>query len=82
MADEGASLDSLRWLIGTGSVQRLRFDGRYRDGLSFPLQLSSLEIEPADGGRRFALLTRDVTDEQALADQLARARESAARLGR
>ncbi len=81
VADDGTALDSLRWLIGTGSVQRLRFDGCYRDGLAFPLQLSSLEIEPADGGRRFALLTRDVTDEQALADQLARARESAARLG-
>ena len=81
VADEGASLDSLRWLIGTGSMQRLRFDGRHRDGFSFPLQLSFLEIEPADGSRRFALLTRDVTDEQALADQLAQARESAARLG-
>ncbi len=49
VADEGASLDSLRWLIGTGSMQRLRFDGRHRDGFSFPLQLSFLEIEPADG---------------------------------
>lgn len=75
------SIDSLRWLIGTGGLQRLRFDGQRGDGRTFPLQLSSLEIEPANGGRRFALLTRDVSDEQALADQLARARESAIRLG-
>ncbi len=75
------SIDSLRWLIGAGGLQRLRFDGVRGDGLPFPLQLSSLEIEPANGGRRFALLTRDVSDEQALADQLARARKSAIRLG-
>ncbi|MFN4342895.1 MAG: response regulator [Azonexus sp.] len=82
VADGGQSLASLFWLIGRGSVQRLRFDGVHRDGHVFPLQLSSQEIEPADGGRRFALLIRDISGEQALADQLARARNTAVRLGR
>ena len=41
-----------------------------------------VSLEPADGGRRFALLTRDISGEQTLADQLARARDTAARLGR
>ena len=82
VADGAQSLESLFWLIGRGSVQRLRFNGVHRDGHVFPLQLSSQEIEPADGGRRFALLTRDISGEQTLADQLARARDTAARLGR
>lgn len=82
VAEDGTNvIDSLSWLIGAGGLQRLRFDGVRGDGRVFPLQLSSLEIQPANGGRRFALLTRDVSDEQALADQLARARNSAIRLG-
>ncbi len=82
VAEEGPKcMESLRWLISEGGIQRLRFDGVHGDGHAIPLQLSSLEIEPADGGRRFALLTRDISDEQVLADQLTRARESAARLG-
>lgn len=82
VADEnGKSLESLRWLISEGGIQRLRFEGRRCNDEVFPLQLSSLEIEHADGGRRFALLTRDVSDEQALAKQLSHARESAIRLG-
>ncbi len=80
--DGAKCMESLCWLIGEQDIQRLRFTGRRVDGHVFPLQLSSLEIEPADGGRRFALLTRDVSDEQALADQLEAARDSAARLGR
>lgn len=80
--DGAKCMESLCWLIGEQDIQRLRFTGRRVDGRVFPLQLSSLEIEPADGGRRFALLTRDVSDEQALADQLEVARDSAARLGR
>ena len=80
--DGAKDMESLCWLIGEQDIQRLRFTGRRVDGRVFPLQLSSLEIEPADGGRRFALLTRDVSDEQALADQLEMARDSAARLGR
>lgn len=80
--DGGKCMESLCWLIGEQDIQRLRFTGRQLDGRVFPLQLSSLEIEPADGGRRFALLTRDVSDEQALANQLEVARGSAARLGR
>ena len=79
--DGGKSMESLRWLISEQGAQRLRFEGLHGDGHVFPLQLSSLEIEPVDGGRRFALLTRDFSDEQALADQLNQARESAARLG-
>lgn len=77
----GKCLDSLHWLICERGVQRLQFDGRHVDGHLFPLQLSSLEIEPADGGRRFALLTRDITEEQKLADSLRQASESASRLG-
>lgn len=80
--DGAKCMESLCWLIGEQDIQRLRFTGRRVDGRVFQLQLSSLEIEPADGGRRFALLTRDVSDEQALADQLEVARDSAARLGR
>ena len=80
--DGAKDMESLCWLIGEQDIQRLRFTGRRVDGRVFPLQLSSLEIEPAYGGRRFALLTRDVSDEQALADQLEMARDSAARLGR
>lgn len=80
--DGAKCMESLCWLIGEQDIQRLRFTGRRVDGRVFPLRLSSLEIEPADGGRRFALLTRDVSDEQALADQLEMARDSAARLGR
>lgn len=80
--DGAKCMESLCWLIGEQDIQRLRFTGRRVDGRVFPLQLSSLEIEPADGGRRFALLTRDVSDEQALANQLEVARDSAARLGR
>ncbi|HMT81112.1 MAG TPA: response regulator [Azonexus sp.] len=76
------SIDTLRWLIAQQSVQRLRFGGVRVGGQDFPLQLSSLEIDPANGGRRFALLTMDVSEEQALADELLRARESAERLGR
>jgi signal transduction histidine kinase/CheY-like chemotaxis protein len=79
---KGGNIDSVRWLIGDQGLQRLNFEGMHADGRFFPIELSSLEIDPADGGRRFALLTRDMSEGQALADQLARARESAERLGR
>ena len=81
-AGGAGSIDTLRWLIAQQSVQRLRFGGLRGDSHIFPLQLSSLEIDPADGGRRFALLTMDISEEQTLADELLRARESAERLGR
>lgn len=76
------SAEVLRWLVAEPGVKRLRFDGVRANGQVFPVELSSLEIDPADGGRRFALLTRDISEQQALVDNLSRARESAERLGR
>ena len=81
-ADSSRSIDALRWLIGEQGVHRVRFEGRRADGQVFPLQVSSLEVEPANGGRCFALLTRDVSEEQALARHLEQAREASELLGR
>lgn len=46
------------------------------------IELSSLEIETAGGWDQFALLTRDVSKELELADNLLRAKEAAERAGR
>ena len=47
------------------------------DGSRFPADLTTVEIEPCDGWRQFALLLRDVQRESALADSLIRARDAA-----
>jgi signal transduction histidine kinase len=48
----------------------------------FPVELSSLELDARDGGRQFALLARDVSDEQQIKHYLISARETAERTGR
>lgn len=61
----GAHLDQLRCnLVRT-------------DGARIPIDLTTLEIEPSDGWRQFALLLRDVHRELALAENLTRARDAA-----
>ncbi len=62
------------------SLQRIRIDA-WRDGVEFPVELSSLALDPVEGSRRFALLTRDVSDEQEIKRYLISARESAERAG-
>ena len=69
-------------LLAGETVRRVRCDGLRGGEASFPVQLTGLEIDPADGGRRFALLARDISEEEALADHLSTARASAERLAR
>ncbi len=80
--DQGANLlaDLLAELRAGVEINRRRIDG-LRDGANrFPLELTSLDL---DGNRhRFALLTRDISDELALASNLTAAKEAAERAGK
>jgi CheY-like chemotaxis protein len=64
-------------LLNNEPLNKQRVTGRYADQRSFPLEISSLEVEAVEGKRRFALLARDVSVELALADHLRQAKDSA-----
>ena len=51
-------------------------------GTELSIELSSLEVEMADGWRQFALLVRNISQEIELAATLTRAKEEAERVGR
>lgn len=51
-------------------------------GTALSIELSSLEVENADGWRQFALLVRNISQEIELAATLTRAKEEAERVGR
>jgi CheY-like chemotaxis protein len=79
-ADDDPGGDLLADLLAGAEINRRRIDG-LRNGVNrFPLELTSLDL---DGNRhRFALLTRDISDELALARNLTAAKEAAERAGR
>jgi signal transduction histidine kinase/CheY-like chemotaxis protein len=58
-------------------LNKLRHTARHSIGSEVQVELSSLEIEPANGWRQFALLTRDVSKELELASYLMRAKDAA-----
>ena len=64
-------------LLRDEPLNKRRVTGCYADQRTFPLELSSLEVDSVEGRRRFALLARDVSVELALADHLREAKESA-----
>ncbi|QRM19413.1 response regulator [Dechloromonas sp. TW-R-39-2] len=72
----------LRQLLDAGRLSKLRLTARCGDGKALPIELSSLEIEAANGARQFALLTRDISKELELAAYLTQAKEAAERAGR
>jgi len=58
-------------------LDQRRVSLRRADGSSFQADLSTVEVEPSDGWRQFALLVRDVHREIELASSLTRARDAA-----
>jgi PAS domain S-box-containing protein len=72
----------LERLLAGETLRRSQHACRRYSGSSFPVELSSLELDARDGGRQFALLARDVSDEQQIKHYLISARETAERTGR
>ncbi len=72
----------LHHLLSEGLLNKLRLTIRCGDGRETAVELSSLEVESANGLRQFALLTRDVSKELELAVYLMQAKEAAERAGR
>ncbi|MBS1138802.1 MAG: hypothetical protein H6R13_255 [Proteobacteria bacterium] len=60
-------------------ISGLKAMGLNGEGEYFPVELTMVEISSGDGVRHFALLARDITEEQALATYLTRASEAAER---
>uniref|UniRef100_Q47C54 Sensory/regulatory protein RpfC n=1 Tax=Dechloromonas aromatica (strain RCB) TaxID=159087 RepID=Q47C54_DECAR len=60
-------------------ISGLKAVGQRGDGEDFPVELTIIEINSGDGVRHFALLARDISEEQALATYLTRASEAAER---
>ncbi len=74
--------DLLAELHAGNQIIRRRMTG-LRDGqVPFPLELSSLDLIDNDGRHRTALLTRDISEELALARHLTEAKESAEKAGK
>lgn len=67
----------MRLLIAGAVLSKRRLTARHFNGGDLFVELSSLEIEPANGWRQFALLTRDVGRELELANTLLRAKNAA-----
>lgn len=78
--DENHNL--LASLLAGEKLCRIQHVCRRHGGSSFPVELSSLELDPCDGVREFALLMRDISDEQEIKRYLISARETAERTGR
>lgn len=78
--DENCSL--LASLLTGETLCRIQYMCQRHGGGSFPVELSSLELDPCDGVRQFALLMRDISDEQEIKRYLISARETAERTGR
>ena len=72
----------LTMLLQGRSLQRQRCHGKRKSGESFPIELTGLEIESGANGQRFALLVRDISEEQQLATHLVRAKDAAERAER
>ncbi len=64
-------------LLAGGALKKRRLSARHFNGDDLSVELTTLEIEPANGWRQFALLTRDISKEQQLANTLLRAKEAA-----
>ena len=79
---EQTSSQLLQHLLDEGRVGKLRLTAQCGNCAELAIELSSLEIDPANGLRQFALLTRDVSKEIELAAYLTQAKESAERAGR
>jgi PAS domain S-box-containing protein len=78
--DENRSL--MASLLAGEKLCRVQHVCRRHGGDIFPVELSSLELDPCDGVRQFALLMRDISDEQEIQRYLISARETAERTGR
>ncbi|MEN9479381.1 MAG: hypothetical protein RLZZ298_776 [Pseudomonadota bacterium] len=74
----GEPADEIMQLLLSGAaLSKRRLTARHFNGNDLSLELSTLEIEPANGWRQFALLTRDISKELELANTLLRAKEAA-----
>lgn len=69
-------------LLAGEKLCRVHFACRRYGGAAFPVELSSLELDPCAGVRQFALLMRDISDEQEIKRYLISARDTAERTGR
>ena len=67
----------MRLLLAGVALSKRRLTARDFNGDDLSIELSTLEIEPANGWRQFALLTRDISKELELANTLLRAKEAA-----
>ncbi len=67
----------LKTLLQGQSIQRQKCQGKRKSGEAFPIELTGLEIESGANGQRFALLVRDVSEEQQLSSHLLRAKDAA-----
>jgi CheY-like chemotaxis protein len=67
----------MRLLLSGVALSKRRLTARHFNGDDLAIELSTLEIEPANGWRQFALLTRDISKELELANTLLRAKEAA-----
>jgi signal transduction histidine kinase len=67
----------MQLLLAGGALKKRRLSARHFNGDDLSVELTTLEIEPANGWRQFALLTRDISKEQELANTLLRAKEAA-----
>ena len=67
----------MQLLLAGGALKKRRLSARHFNGDDLSVELTTLEIEPANGWRQFAMLTRDISKEQELANTLLRAKESA-----
>lgn len=72
----------LKRLLAGDTLRRSQHVCQRHGGSSFPVELSSLELEARDGVRQFALLARDISAEQEIKRYLISARETAERTGR
>jgi len=77
----GDDLVPIRLCSGEPLVKR-QLNGRRGTEQIFPVELTSLEIDADEGQRRFALLTRDVSEERKLSAYLVQAKETAEQMGR
>ncbi|MDD2743311.1 MAG: response regulator [Rhodocyclaceae bacterium] len=89
VAEEMVEANSVKTLLGDvadkivtalqqgAPLNKLRYTARHSTGSVVQIELSSLEVESANGWRQFALLTRDVSKELELANYLMRAKDAA-----
>lgn len=68
---------TLALLVAGVAMSRQKMTIRTAGGRETAIELSTLELEAANGWRQFALLVRDVSQEKDLADTLRRAKDAA-----